>query len=76
MTEDDKNAIRWVTLLLASPRNRNGRLVPRVSFPWEELRRHALRLNVPNGGEDTFDQARMILQAIIGDEITPLGVQS
>ncbi len=69
MTEDEKSAIRWIIVALGSPRDRYSRLQPSNSTR-EEMRRLAMRLTLPHGGLDTADQARMILQAIIGDEIT------
>lgn len=71
MTTEETEVVRLVIEALSAPRDRLGRIIA-VHTANERIRKLLLKINAPNGGLDTIDQCRMVLQGLIGDEITSI----
>jgi hypothetical protein len=69
MTTEETEILRLLAAVLSSPRDRLGRLQC-YSIDSERLRKLVLGMRAPDGGLDTVDQVRMVLQGLAGDEIT------
>ena len=69
MTHEETEILRLLADVLSAPRDRLGRLQG-FNADAERMRKLIIKINAPDGGLDTIDQVRMVLQGLAGDEIT------
>jgi hypothetical protein len=70
MTCEEAEIVRLVVSALSGPRDKFRRILP---SPIDgEIRKLIIKMKAPNGGLDTVDQCRMVLQGLVGDEIRSL----
>jgi hypothetical protein len=72
MTDEETEIISFLAKCLSAPRDRFGRLMSYAGsgVDSEKLRKLVIKINAPDGGLDTVDQVRMVLQGLAGEEIT------
>jgi hypothetical protein len=71
MTTEETEVIRLVVEALSGPRDRFRRIAG-CTVASERLRKLLIGMRAPNGGLDTVDQCRMVLEGLVGDEIRSL----
>lgn len=68
MTPESKKLLRAIITALNVPRDRLGRLNGDGASS-EPMRLLAVKYEIPHGGYDQVDQAVMLLQYLVGDEV-------
>ena len=68
MTNETKQLLRAIIKALNVPRDRLGRLRGDLAASGD-MNAFARKYQIPHGGMDSTDQAMMLLQYLVGDEV-------